>query len=158
MGFSSVHIQLPTTLANTILLWGNKNIPEKEIFVDTSNDFYGREQDPHITILYGLHTNNESHCCDLIKNQKKFEVVLKEMFLFRRKDFNVLAIRVESNILYELNRKLKKLPHTNRHQYIPHITIAYLAKPTFGNFSNQKFIADNFVFSTNSFKKKFNFI
>ncbi len=155
---SSVHIQLPESLSNKIINWCDTNISEDNIFVDAGNHFYGREGDPHITLLYGLHATSSKDCIQLFKNKQKFEVTLKEMFVFRKQHFCVLAIRVESEMLYELNSLLKKIPHTNKNVYVPHITVAYLYNPVFGNFEDTKFTADNYVFSYKGIKEKFYFI
>ena len=56
--FSSTQINVPEKLADEIISWGFKNLPESIIFNNYDDLFFGREDNSHITILYGIHINN----------------------------------------------------------------------------------------------------
>lgn len=54
--YSSVQLNLPVALANEIISWGYKTIPERSIFSDPDKPSFGREDNAHITVLYGIET------------------------------------------------------------------------------------------------------
>jgi len=162
--YSSVHINVSQQLAEDLIHWSDEYINENDIFFDLNNNFYGREDEPHVTLLYGLHTHDPLCVEQLISNQQPFEITLQEFFLFDdNNSFNVLAIKLDTPELYELNGKIRgNLDYTNRYNYVPHITIAYLKKgryvPMDNPFKRHKFLADNFVFSSGlGIKKRFKF-
>lgn len=88
----------------------------------------GLENEPHITLLYGLHegvTNEE------IKNiLDKFTYSKCKVFnpsLFKNEKYDVLKYDVEGKNLHETNKELKQFPFTdNFPKYHPHMTIGYL--------------------------------
>lgn len=161
--YSSVHINLNKELSEEIIQWGDDNIQENDIFFDLSNHFYGREDEPHVTLLFGLHTSNPNVVSPLLVHHP-FEVTLEDMFMFESSpSFNVLAIKANAPELYALNNKMRtQLPYTNRYNYMPHVTIAYVKKkryiPMNNAFKNKKFLADHYIFSSSlGLKKRFQF-
>jgi hypothetical protein len=97
------------------------------------------EQNPHITILYGLHDNiDHSLVKNFIKSFPVVSVFLNKISLFEN-DVDVLKFEVQNDLLKELFSKLsKRFPNSNEYpKYIPHCTIAYLKKGT-----GQKYIGD----------------
>jgi len=55
--YSCVLARLPKEIAKKVITWGHQHIADNELTTD------GREDDPHITVLYGLHTKKRSRCC-----------------------------------------------------------------------------------------------
>jgi 2'-5' RNA ligase len=94
------------------------------------NDLHenGFEDEPHITLLYGLHSEEieDSKVMDAssLPIQK---IKLTKISAFENDDFDVLKFDVDCPEIHEINKELTKLPHTtNFPDYHPHSTIAYL--------------------------------
>ena len=106
-------------------------IDEDDIyFGDGENGGYGRELDPHVTILFGLHADvKDEKVEELIGKIEKPDLKLKNISSFENKEFDVLKFDIESPDLHILNEKFKTLPHTTDFpNYHPHATICYLKK------------------------------
>lgn len=101
-------------------------IDEEDIYNEPS---YGRETEPHVTILYGLHgyiTDEEIE--KQIYKMSIPDIKLKSVSLFTG-NFDVLKFDVDSQDMVELNKTFKEqFPNTNTFNYVPHCTIAYLKR------------------------------
>jgi len=128
--YSSVQLDLPDRLADKIISWGCNNIPEKLVFFNPDRPSFGRENNIHITLLYGISGRDKVNTKNLLKNTKSFVVRLGKMSLFSNDAFDVLKIDVDSPELHQINSVLvKNLNVIQTHpEYIPHVTIAYLNK------------------------------
>jgi 2'-5' RNA ligase len=104
-------------------------IDESDLY-DAENPTHGYETSPHVTILFGLHSNVNDE--DVIKvfdglKSSDLDINIEGIDCFKNKDFDVVKMNVESNKLNELNKELSKLPHTTDYpDYKPHITLAYV--------------------------------
>lgn len=91
---------------------------------------YGLENEPHVTVLYGLlpevHPDLVCRICDAFDGP--IEVSLEGVSAFTDSDdYDVLKVDVESEKLRELNKVLRNLPYESEYtEYNPHMTIAYL--------------------------------
>lgn len=95
----------------------------------------GLEKEPHVTLLYGLHSK-EINRNDIFEGIKKIgleHLRIKGFNIFEGENFDVLYFEVEvSEKLLKAHDFLKTFPHTNKFKdYKPHMTIAYL-KPGLG--------------------------
>lgn len=158
--FSSTQIQLPSDLAKAVMDWGKKNIPDSEIHADEDGG-KGREDDIHVTLLYGLHAESPDQVKRLLADKKSFEIELGETSIFSNDVFDVVKIGVKSPELHKLNALLsKECDNSNSHpKYIPHVTVAYV-KPGKGkkyigrkDFVGKKFRAITVVYSSSNGKK-----
>lgn len=119
---SSAQVQLPKALAAKLLAFG-KTIPDDDLAAD------GREEDVHVTVKYGLHTQDVA---DVRKAVAGFvgpvELALGKMAVFKGEGHDVLYVSVDSGDLRKLNAKIAgALEVTDTHEgYRPHATIAYL--------------------------------
>lgn len=121
--FSSTHVTLSPAISDRIRRLAGM-IPDADLGDD------GREGDPHVTVLYGLHTNNAADIRPQI-DAAPLKLRLGKVSVFpgadSGKDYDVLKVDVESSELHRLNKQLARLPHTNTHpEYNPHATIAYV--------------------------------
>ena len=94
-------------------------------------DGHGREDEPHITLLYGLHSDiPDEQIEDAISKMSSPEVTLKKITTFDKSDkFEVVKFDVDGEDLYKMNEMLKEFPHTSDFPiYSPHVTIAYVKK------------------------------
>lgn len=103
-------------------------VEDDDIYHEEGSDGYGREMDPHVTILYGIHADvSDEDIKGLISKSKKPEIELKDVSSFENEGFDVLKFDIHSDDLVKLNKKFKELPHTSTYpDYHPHATICYL--------------------------------
>ena len=149
-------LELPENLSDNIISWGYDYIPNEDLFLDPDDPTFGREDDIHITLIYGIHTISSKEVSRQIQ-EKAFEVELGEMNLFTKgTKFDVLIINVECNLLHKLHNKIQyNLEVTKSHpEYVPHVTIAYLKKGEGNKFINnkdfqgEKFKVNELIFSS----------
>lgn len=106
-------------------------IDEEDIFIgESKNGGAGREMDPHITLLFGVHEDVPDEDVEsIIEKIKVPELEFKSISIFSNDEFDVLKYDIESEDLQEINKMLKELPHTSSFPtYHAHCTIAYLKK------------------------------
>jgi 2'-5' RNA ligase len=104
-------------------------IDDEDLYTVKNDPTYGRENEPHVTILYGFHEDIPYDELEIqILKIKKPRLSIKDVSSFNN-EFDVLKFDIESPSLHKLNDKFRKFPHTNRYtDYHPHVTIAYLKK------------------------------
>ena len=96
----------------------------------------GFEDEPHVTLLYGIHDGGEhdelskeklAEIIDISKPTLDEAVILKGVSAFENDEYDVLKFDAESPALREANKKLSNFPNSNSFpDYKPHVTIAYL--------------------------------
>ena len=150
--FSNTQINL-TGEAKRLLLRLANSIPDSELGED------GREDTPHITVKYGLHTNNPDDVRSVVSKFGPVSGTLTKLGAFygeqSGKPYDVLFVEVESPDLHRLNSTIaSQLDHTDTWpEYRPHATIAYLEAGLASKYvgSNRRldipFSADSIVFS-----------
>jgi len=108
------------------------NIPEEELYEDPEDSSYGREDNPHITVKYGIHSNKPDETFALLDNEEPVHVTLGKLDMFEADDYDVLIIPIESEGLHKINGIISDgVEVTDTHpEYNPHLTIAYLKKGT----------------------------
>jgi 2'-5' RNA ligase len=98
---------------------------------DTSK---GLETDPHVTVLYGLHSTVSNSDVQSIVDQidgNKINLKIRGVGVFENKDFDVVKFNVESGYLHQMNYMFRSLPYSSDYpDYKPHITIAYVKPGT----------------------------
>lgn len=137
----------------------HKMIDEDDVYDDEPG--HGLELEPHVTVLYGLHTEKFS---DILTNVslKPCKFSFKNISLFQNEKYDVLKFDVKSSDLISLNKEVaSNLSHTTSYpNYHPHCTIAYL-KPGTGkkylkikcNLIGKSYTGNLFVFSDKSSNK-----
>lgn len=102
------------------------------------NDLHdnGFENEPHVTLLYGIHDGGEHEELSKDKLQEIINIsrptldemiILKGITAFENDDCDVLKFDAEAPALREANKKLSSFPNSNSFpDYKPHVTIAYL--------------------------------
>ena len=106
-------------------------IDEDDLYLPKGEeDDFGKEKNPHATILFGLHTNvSDSEVMDKIKGLKKPKIEVKKISKFENEEFDVIKFDLESKDLNKANEIFKVFPYTNDFpDYHPHMTIAYVKK------------------------------
>jgi hypothetical protein len=100
-------------------------IEESDIYTEEG---YGIETEPHVTLLYGFDPGvKESEIKKIIDEIDFSSVKIHNISLFENEDYDVLKFTAVSSSLFAANKKLIKLPHKNDYpDYKPHLTVAYL--------------------------------
>lgn len=131
------------------------SIPDDVLY--TAEDGYGREDTPHVTVLYGISDTDAEKTKDILKKlPKQLTATLGKITLFETNPkFDVLKIDVTSPSLARLNDFLCKNVeyHNDYPKYHPHVTLAYLkkgrGKPYVGDttFDGKTVKFDSFIYS-----------
>lgn len=126
---ASTQINLPERAAKRVMEFA-ATIPESEIY---SEKGYGREDEPHVTVLYGLTTDDSKQAEKALAGIGPITFRLGKVSVFENEDYDVLKIDVAGPDLHRANKKLRdEVPFENDYpDYKPHVTIAYL-KPGMG--------------------------
>ena len=167
--YSWVSIATPKEIGSKTIKFA-KSIPERELYIEKEEKGevihgkgwkYGVEDDPHITVLWGIHTKSVQKIIKTLQDQKGGTVSLGQVGMFETEDYDVLKVNIISPALHRLNRVLQEnVKHTTTHpEYHPHLTLAYLKC---GNgskyikdkrFHNLKFEFDEVIFEDYEDKK-----
>lgn len=151
--FSYVSLPVPRELAAEILQWGDDHVPDSQI----ADGSHGREDDIHITVLYGIHTESPNAVKREISGLKPLTIRLGKVSVFSNSDeYDVVKIDVHSRSLRALHALLKdRLDHTETyHEFSPHVTIAYVKKGRGwkydgdATFDGRSFTSDALTFSS----------
>ncbi|VTT98930.1 hypothetical protein : Uncharacterized protein OS=Desulfotalea psychrophila (strain LSv54 / DSM 12343) GN=DP1991 PE=4 SV=1: Phage_portal_2: 2_5_RNA_ligase2 [Gemmataceae bacterium] len=118
--FASVMAPLTGQAAFEVLALG-RQVRDEDLVGD------GREAEPHVTVLYGLHTDDPADVLPVLNVAKPVPVRLGRVSVFPGADADVLKVEVASDDLVRLNAALARMPHTTKFpEYRPHATIAYV--------------------------------
>ncbi len=145
--FGCVMLPLPPGAADRVLALG-RMIPDHDL-ADA-----GREDQPHVTAVYGIHSDDPLPVYRVLENFRPVKLKLGNCSVFPGEAYDVLKIDVESDALKRLNSSLRSLPHTSTYKnFVPHCTIAYV-RPGLGAVYAARFgdldttcVADVAVFS-----------
>lgn len=125
--YGCVMVRLPSDISKHLHAHG-KTIDPQHLAKD------GIEDDHHVTVKYGLHTNNPENVARVVRGFGPVGFKLGKVSLFQNDDADVLKVDVHSPDLHKLNKLIvSSLPHENPKflGYHPHATIAYI-KPGLG--------------------------
>lgn len=134
--FSSTQVNLPPDIATKIKAFGNR-IPDADLADD------GREDNPHITVKFGLHGADPKPTQEALAGEKPVKVTFGKVSLFTTNDdFDVIKVDIVSDDLHRLNKKVSESqPVTDTHPgYKPHATIAYVKKGKGARFVGNTFL------------------
>ena len=107
-------------------------IDPKDIYTEEGDRTFGYEDEPHTTLLFGLHEGVSNEDVQSVLDQINFgQCKLYNASKFENPKYDVLKFDVVGPGLHTANAALKKFPHTTGFpNYHPHCTIAYLQPGT----------------------------
>ena len=134
-----------------------KKIPNECVYEEVGEN-YGKEANPHVTVMYGLSPIEENRVKELLnKVPKKIVAELGKISKFSNADtpYDVLKIEVRSPHLNKIHEMIRKNFDNNYKwsEYNPHVTLAYVKKGTcneyVGNktFEGMKVMFETFMYS-----------
>ena len=134
-----------------------KKIPNECVYEEVGEN-YGKEANPHVTVMYGLSPIEETRVKELLnKVPKKIVAELGKISKFSNADtpYDVLKIEVKSPHLNKIHEMIRKNFENNYKwsEYNPHVTLAYVKKGTcneyVGNktFEGMKVMFETFMYS-----------
>ena len=126
--YATTDIALPTDMATFLLNWNELNIPDDVLFVEEDGG-KGREDEPHITVKYGLLAKEVPPALrEIVKTTKPFPITLGKISLFKNEKNDVVKLDIESPELHVLNQRISDaIPHEDTYpDYKPHATLAYV--------------------------------
>ena len=110
-------------------------IEADELYEEDDDRSYGLEDEPHVTVLYGIHSDkvDPEEVIALIKKiDWKNSISIGKPSLFENEKYDVLKLGANAEWLNKANRALcKTLPYSNDYpDYKAHVTVAYLKPGT----------------------------
>lgn len=125
---SSTQFNLPDDLSKRVLAM-SRQIDDADLYED-----YGRESEPHVTIKYGLHTQDHRDVKKAVRHASGMTIKLGKTSFFKCDKYDVVKIDVigSSGAGYHPLRSLNELISetlecTDTHpEYVPHVTLAYV--------------------------------
>lgn len=137
--YSSTQLTLEPEDAQAFLDYGAA-IPEGHIYSDDKGK-YGRETEPHVTILYGIKDNNHDAVKDTMAGFNPITVRMGKVTTFSNDDrpYDILKVDVHGdqdlqNLYHSIKAGTEN--HTEWLDYHPHLTVAYLKKGVSHNYIN----------------------
>lgn len=142
--YSWVYVDLPEEVQTMIIQFGQEIDPD-DLYDNEGED--GLETEPHITVKYGLLTDDKKEIKDQLDGEKGGKAYLGESSIFEGEKYDVVKIDIESKDLGRLHTKLNELPHEDKHPtYHAHATIAYVKKGKGKKYIGKFKINDDFKF------------
>lgn len=161
--YGCLMVNLPPDLAEGVRRYASR-MPS-ELLVKTEDATTGVPDDIHITIKYGLLTDNPMDIADVIVGTEPIVVRLGGASIFHNEKEAVLKLLVQSAGLKALHNKIcSRMDTANTYrEYKPHVTVAYLVKkdddPYYyreffsDEFEGMEFVVDQTIFSTKGGQK-----
>ena len=129
--YSCLMAPAPPKLTDAVIRWGQMFVQDDELYTDPQDpDGYGREDEVHVTVKFGLHDAEPSkELLRIIEATQPFEIEVGPCTLFENEKYDVVKFDVDGDGLRELNRRVSELPNSDEHpEYHPHLTVAYVVK------------------------------
>jgi hypothetical protein len=103
-------------------------IDPNDIYIQEGDRTFGLEDEPHCTLLYGLHDGVSNENVKSVLDKYTYTTLkAHNISLFKNPDYDVLKFDVQGDNLHETNSDLQQYPYTsNFPDYHPHMTVGYL--------------------------------
>ena len=155
--YSSCHVEVPPPLSGEVIDWGLKNVRDDELYVTRTGPTFGREDEIHVTVLYGIHDDRPDAAVAALSGFGHAVVTLRQIDLLTDPAaYDVLVANVDSEDLERMHERLAKaVRFTDLYPfYHPHVTVAYVRKGSCRHHVNanvwdgRRFLVEHAVFSS----------
>lgn len=131
--FSWVRCEISPTIKTRHVDFKKEFVNEEDLYIvkQEGNDWsYGYEDDPHITVKFGIDFDEPDKVIDSLKGERGGKIQAEDIDIFDNKEeYDVLVLKCNSEALNRLNKKLTNdLNIKDKYSYKPHITIGYFKK------------------------------
>lgn len=137
--YGCVMIEVPVSNWDEII----SSIDKEDIYESNEGDPKGIQNNPHLTLLYGLHDDVTLEQVKSVFNNfdGDINIEINGIDIFENDKFDVVKFNIKPDgSLQELHDKLSELPNSDQFpDYIPHITLCYTKKGT-----GKKYIKDDY--------------
>ncbi|HUT79860.1 MAG TPA: 2'-5' RNA ligase family protein [Candidatus Bathyarchaeia archaeon] len=115
--------------------WNDKHaagIDPKDVYIKPYDESYGIEDNPHVTVIYGIHEDeiDPEIIHDVIQNEMKpVTVTIDNISMFPGEEYEVVKydVPVTDQLKKYRERFEKNFPNTQKFpEYHPHMTLAYV--------------------------------
>jgi len=105
-------------------------IKQEHIYTEPDDASYGLEEEPHCTLLYGLHDDvTDDNVKSVLQGITFGTCKIHNPSIFETDKYDVLKFEVEGVGIHEANKALMQYPYTTDFpDYHPHMTVGYLQK------------------------------
>jgi len=145
--YGCVMVEVPVSNWNEITSY----IDSEDVYT-SDDDTHGVQENPHVTILYGLHDGvTEEQVKSVFEGfTESINIEVDGIGIFENKDYDVVKFNVNPDgALQELHDRLSEFPNSNDFpDYKPHITIAYVNKGT-----GKKYVKPEYKYSVKNVDK-----
>ena len=144
-----------------------RSIKEDDLYEDPEGiDEYGLEKDPHITIIFGIHSteNKQDEIISKVKEYKPIELESDDKItMFETDKYDVLKIDIKPTKELLKHRKdlIENTKNTQTYpNYHPHMTVGYIKKGKGKEYlkklkvDKKKILFDTIKYSDHNYKKK----
>lgn len=127
--YGCVMVEVPVSNWNEIT-----SIVNKDDLYEVEGENYGIQDNPHLTLLYGLKSNITKEQVEQVLQKAidgdKIIIEIENIGLFENDNFDVVKFNIKkTEQLQKLFDSLSELPNENTFpDYNPHMTIAYVKK------------------------------
>jgi hypothetical protein len=127
--YGCVMVEVPVSNWNEIT-----SIINKDDLYEVEGENYGIQDNPHLTLLYGLKSNITKEQVEQVLEKAidggKIDIDIENIGLFENDNFDVVKFNIKkTEQLQKLFDSLSELPNENTFpDYNPHMTIAYVKK------------------------------
>jgi 2'-5' RNA ligase len=140
-------IKLPESVAKKMTDFG-KIIPKEDLHEN------GREHQPHITLKYGMKTDDYSLVRECLDGKSGGKAHLGVSSIFENDEYDVVKVTCAGAALHRLHKLMNQLPHDDNFMvYKPHATIAYVKKGLGKKYAGEFLVDEEFEFDTVWYKK-----
>jgi hypothetical protein len=103
-------------------------INPKHVYTEEGDKTFGLENEPHTTLLYGLHPEvTLDNVKEVLSGYTYAPCTIYSPSLFKNEKYDVLKFDVKGSNLHKTNEALKEYPYTSDFpDYHPHLTIGYI--------------------------------
>jgi 2'-5' RNA ligase len=129
----NTQLNIDSKISKSIVKWCIENIADEDVYEDPEDKSLGREDDIHVTVLYGIKNNDDYDKFDeIIKSENAFEIEIGDITIFEGSEtgrpYDVVKFDIISDDLKKLHNKIKSKIDNDYSwpDYKPHMTLAYV--------------------------------